>query len=91
VVESDFRQTIFRYIVDGLGIPKVNHRYLLFLKPLVDGDFSIVTGYQLLDGRVVPLDVTGVVPFAQYKDSDEPTFLSEVRNAIIKQALSVKD
>ncbi|MCM3872405.1 MAG: hypothetical protein ND895_17110 [Pyrinomonadaceae bacterium] len=74
--------TVFRYFVDGLGIPKVNHRYLLFLKQLDDGDFSILTGYQLLYGRVEPLDVTSVVPFAQYKDSDEMTFLSEVRKLL---------
>lgn len=83
--------TIFRYIVDGIGIPKVNHRYLLFLKPLVDGDFSILTGYQLQDGRVEPLDLTGVVPFAQYKASDETAFLSEVRNLVTKQSSQLKD
>lgn len=83
--------TIFRYIVHSLGVPKVNHRYLLFLKPLVDGDFSILTGYQLLDGRVEPLDVTSVVPFAQYKALDETAFLSEVRNLVTKQTSKLKD
>lgn len=83
--------TIFRYFVDGLGIPKVNHRYLLFLKQLNDGDFSILTGYQLLDGRVEPIDVTSVVPFAQYRDSDETAFLSEVRNSVTKETSKLKD
>lgn len=83
--------TIFRYVVDGIGIPKVDHRYLLFLKQLDDGDFSILTGYQLLDGRVEPLDITSAVPFAQYTDSDEPTFLSEVRKSVTKQASKLKD
>ena len=78
--------TIFRYIVHSLGVPKVNHRYLLFLKPLVDGDFSILTGYQLLEGRVEPLDVTSVVPFAQYKALDEKAFLSEVRTLVTEKA-----
>ena len=83
--------TIFRYVVHSLGVPKVNHRYLLFLKPLVDGDFSILTGYQLLDGRVEPLDVTSVVPFAQYKASDETALFSEVRNLVMKQTSTLKD
>jgi hypothetical protein len=83
--------TIFRYVVHSLGVPKVNHRYLLFLKPLVDGDFSILTGYQLLDGRVEPLDLTSVVPFAQYKASDETALLSEVRNLVTKKASKLKD
>lgn len=80
---------IFRYIIDGLGIPKVGHRYLLFLKQLDDGDFSIVTGYELLNGRVQPLDITSVVPFSKYKDSDESTFLSIVRDSIRNQAFQL--
>ena len=76
---------IFRYFVDGRGIPKVGHRYLLFLKQLDDGDFSIVTGYELVGGRVAPLDVTGVVPFAKYKGADETEFLSLVRDSIKNQ------
>jgi hypothetical protein len=83
--------TIFRYIVHSLGVPKVNHRYLLFLEPLVDGDFSILTGYQLLDGHVEPLDLTRVVPFAQYRALDETAFLTEVRNLVAKQAPKLKD
>jgi hypothetical protein len=83
--------TIFRYIIDGINIPKPDHRYLLFLKQLDDGDFSIVTGYELVDGRVMPLDDTSVVPFAKYQGSDENTFLSEVRNSIKNQTSQLKD
>jgi len=57
----------------------------------VDGDFSILTGYQLLDGRVEPLDLTSVVPFAKYKAFDETAFLSEVRNLVTKEASKPKD
>ena len=43
----------------GRNIPEAGRRYLLFLKYNEDGnDFSIVTGYQLLDNRVLPLDGT---------------------------------
>jgi hypothetical protein len=77
--------TIFRFVIDGLGIPIKGHRYLLFLKQLDDGDFSILTGYELLDGRVRPLDTTSVVPFAKYENTEESEFLSEVRRSIKHQ------
>lgn len=74
--------SIYRYFVAGIGIPKVGHCYLLFLSQLEDGDFSILTGYELRDGHVLPLDDTAVVPFNQYKDSEEVEFVNEVREAI---------
>ena len=80
---------IFRYYVEGAGIPKPNHRYLLFLKQLDDGDFSIVTGYELLNGRVVPLDYSGI--FGKYQGYAETQFLSEVRDAIRNQTTPPKD
>jgi hypothetical protein len=80
---------IFRYIIDGLGMPKAGHRYLLFLKQLQDEDFSIVTGYELLNSRVQPLDA--VMPFSKYKDSDESSFLSIVRDSVRNQTSQLKD
>lgn len=74
--------SIYRYFVDGMGIPKVGHCYLLFLTQLEDGDFSIVTGYELRGGHVVPLDESGVVQFEKYKNFDEHKFLTEVRELI---------
>lgn len=62
----------------GLGVPEVGHSYLLFLKQLEDGDFSIITGYKLHEGRVKLLDESGVVPFEKYKDWDEAVFVKEV-------------
>lgn len=70
--------SVFRYFVIGLGIPEVGHSYLLFLKQLEDGDFSIITGYELREGRVTPLDESSVVPFEKYKDWDEAVFINEV-------------
>lgn len=77
----------------GRNIPEAGRRYLLFLKYNEDGeDFSIVTGYQLLDNRVLPLD--GMVdlekggnfrPFRnyeQYRNAEVPTFLKQVRALI---------
>jgi hypothetical protein len=70
--------SVFRYFINGLGIPEVGHTYLLFLKQLEDSDFSIITGYELREGRVTPLDESGVVPFEKYKDWDEAVFVNEV-------------
>ena len=75
----------YRYFVAGFGMPKVGGCYLLFLDQLEDGDFRILTGYELRDGHVLPLDESGVVHFEKYKDADEATFLTEVRESIIKQ------
>lgn len=74
----------FRYFVDGLGIPEVGHRYLLFLKQFDDGGFSIITGYELLKGRVIPLDRSSAVRFDNYNDSDADRFVTEVLEAIRK-------
>jgi hypothetical protein len=78
----------FRYFVDGFGIPEVGHRYLLFLKRFEDGGFSIITGYELLKGRVIPLDRSGVVRFDIYNDSDAERFITEVLEAIKKEKFS---
>jgi len=77
----------------GRNIPEAGRRYLLFLKYNEDGeDFSIVTGYQLLDNRVLPLDGEGDLekggngpPFRnyeRYRNAEAVTFLNEVRAAI---------
>ena len=76
--------SMFRYFVDGLGIPEVGSRYVLFLKRLEDGDFSIITGYELRDGRVHPLDHSSVVPFGQYKDLDENQFVTDILDLLKK-------
>lgn len=71
---------IVKYIVDGQSTPRVNKRYVLFLK-LEDHDFSILTGYELGAGGVSPLDRV-VETFKKYKGVSESAFLNQVRNAI---------
>jgi hypothetical protein len=77
----------------GRNIPEAGRRYLLFLRYNEDGeDFSIVTGYQLLDNRVLPLDGTADLeggghgpPFGayeQYRNAEVSTFLNNVRALI---------
>ena len=80
------------YRVHGMGMPGVGRRYVLFLKSQDGGrDFDIITGYELSDGRVVPLDGTGrtsgsgLLPFDRYAGADETSFLQEVQNAVSGQ------
>lgn len=81
-----------KFVVDGRSLPRVGRRYVLFLKyDNLAGDFYIVTGYELRDGKVLPLD--GVPkygnqnhPFGsygKYVNADETAFLEDVRRAII--------
>jgi hypothetical protein len=72
------------YAVGGAGMPQVGHRYLLFLSEQKDTRvFSIITGYELSDGRVQAIDD---LPKAQaYNDSDQNSFLKEVRTALAQR------
>jgi hypothetical protein len=75
----------------GKPLPKVNARYLFFLKYQLDGNsFLILTAYELRGGHVVPLDgltpggqvVTPFASYQKYKSFEAPAFLEELRRAI---------
>jgi hypothetical protein len=77
------------YRIHRQGLPRAGGRYLLFLKENQDAqDFTIITGYALSGGEVLPLDGGGAkeragrLPFAAYEGVDESTFLDDVRKAI---------
>lgn len=70
---------IVTYYIEGQGMPKVNERYVLFLKREED-NFSILTGYQLQGGKVRPLDYTQ--KFKKREGISEEALLNEVRSAI---------
>lgn len=87
---------IQHYKTHRQGMPQNGRRYLFFLKQNAQAqDFSIVTGYELRAGRVIPLDGEDVkdkraeLPFAKYRGAAESTFLSAVHEAIA-QALQTK-
>ena len=62
-------------------MPRVGRRYVLFLRYVYQGDdLLILTGYELRDGSVLPLD--SLTRFAAYEHKGEAEFLSLVRNAI---------
>jgi hypothetical protein len=86
---------VIRYETGGVGqLPRMGRRYVLFLKRINDGqDISVLTGYELREGHVLPLDgeqrvfspetgqITRETPFATI---DEATFMDLVRAAIAK-------
>ena len=71
--------------VAGQGLPQLNGQYVLFLKKTdEDGLFDILTGYQIVEGRIQPLDYSpGVVGFQRYSGADAISFMNEVRSSIV--------
>lgn len=71
--------------VAGQSMPRGNRRYLLFLNATEnatesDQDFNLLTGYELREGKAVPLDDS--TRMNSYKGTDQDTFLNHVREAI---------
>lgn len=71
------------YYISGQGSPRIGRRYVLFLSGKKSPDFTVVTGYELREGKVLPLDYPGSGhPFTKYDGADEQSFLAELRAAI---------
>lgn len=76
--------------IDDQGTPGVGGRYVLFLKYNDQGKiYHILTGYELNDRQVTPLDPVG--RFAAYKNADEYDFLRAVRAAVIRPPEAPQD
>lgn len=73
---------VFRYMVSHLGIPDVGKRYVLFLKRETTGDYKIVSGYELTDKTIIPLETFG--DREPLLDLTEPQFLELLRQKISK-------
>lgn len=72
---------IQRYIIAHQGMPRVSERYVLFLKQVQEGQtFDILTGYELRNHKVQPLDSFDT--FAIYDGAAETDFLDAVRDAV---------
>jgi hypothetical protein len=74
--------------VSSLGMPQIGKKYVLFLthnfpyQVRRNEDYRVLTGYELLDGRAVPLDKSTVVNFDVHRGKDEHTFLAELEAII---------
>lgn len=85
---------IARYGQHGKPLPRTGRQYLFFLRENKDEsqDYSILTAYELRDGRIYPLDginqLGNVEPpyaaYQKYSGTDEASFLHDVRDAILR-------
>ncbi len=69
-------------------LPRVGKRYVLFLTHEFSGvnteSLNILTGYEVCDGRVFPLDKLGLKhPINSYKGADEASFLNDLAKALV--------
>jgi hypothetical protein len=70
-----------QYRIYGQGMPQVGQRYVLFLKRNEPNpDYFILTGYELKDNKVLPLDTIDL--YSTYKGHDASDFLDLVRKKI---------
>jgi hypothetical protein len=61
-------------------MPQVGLRYVLFLTNAQgQSDFQILTGYELREGKVHPLD--DLLNLYTYENADETTFLKQLHTA----------
>jgi hypothetical protein len=78
---------IQRYTVSRQGYPELGKQYVLFLKRDEEGDFSIVTGYDVSSPGVTPLDgdarqPRGDLQFGIYRGMAKDSFLTELQVAM---------
>jgi hypothetical protein len=71
------------YRIVDIGVPTKGNLYVFFLKREDAGDFSILTGYELSNGLVTPLDGERPgLPFDYYKNLTESQLLQDLRSSI---------
>lgn len=75
-----------QYFIVGQNMPVAGGRYIFFLTPLEETGYSVLTGYELRDGRVYLLDNPGMGhPITSRQGLDETSFLNAVRAAVAAQ------
>lgn len=69
------------YSIHEIGLPRIGRRYVLFLtKPDQNPNYYILTGYELKEGKVVPLDKG--LDFMKFKGKSETNFIKTIREAM---------
>ena len=68
------------YKVADQGVPRIGGKYVLFLKRVED-DLLILTGYELRQNKIKPLDKVGL--FNNYTGVDSQSFMDTLQEALI--------
>ena len=75
--------------IDKQDLPRIGKRYVLFLTKDKDGDFHILTGYELRDGKVFPLDnLRPSHPITAYTGTGEVSFLTDLNKVLANPSIS---
>ena len=83
--------------VSHQDMPQRGSRYVLFLtrsspQDGTDEDLSILTGYELKNGKVFPLDkVSATHPITKYSGVSEDVLLTDLSSALVKPSPSLPD
>jgi hypothetical protein len=78
------------YSISGQNMPRIGGKYVLFLTiSNQDQNYHILTGYELLNGKVSPLDES--TRMNVYEGMDETSFLQALREAITQASQVVPD
>lgn len=81
------------YDIAGQGMPRAGRRYVLFLKSTGEEQtYRIVTGYEVAEGRILPLDQRGYSrsKFDVHKGAALDDFLQTVRDTIAQHGQTQK-
>jgi len=82
---------VYKTLFDGKPMPHIGSKYILFLSYEAEGkDYPIITGYELKDGKILPLDglerdgrvVHELTSHQSYKGVSETDFLNLVQIAV---------
>ncbi len=79
---------VFWYAIERERMPRVGRQYVLFLKRDDSAQaFHLLTGYELRDGKVFPLD--SHPKFSTYNGVEEKTFLNALRDEFVNPSQSL--
>lgn len=74
---------------DKQDLPRIGKRYVFFLSKDTHGDFRILTGYELRDGRVYPLDnLRPGHPIMAYTGTAEVSFFADLNTVLANPSIS---
>lgn len=77
---------------DHQDFPGIGKRYVLFLnREKADEDLHILTGYELRNGKVFPLDkLSPEHPITAYAGMDETSFLADLNQAVLSSSSNTR-